>query len=110
MQDTKFKALPCKISRGGFSDERVFSIILDSLNYAGVASRRYFWTSDQEALPEGEPPIGQEIVGIVAAHVIETRPDGTALVSVPDGEVITVPVRSLLDRPCKAEAHVPVGS
>jgi hypothetical protein len=111
MRDTRFKALKCDISRGGFSDERVFRISIGDHEYTGVASRQYFWTEAGEDLQEGEPPAGQVIAGLIATKIIEVQDDNRVLVSVPDGEVITVPVDALRDRPSsKVGANVPVGS
>lgn len=96
MRATRFVALPCIISRGGFSEERVFS--LTNLEHEGVCSRRHLWKKDGTAVEDGEPPIGQKIDGFVAARVIEVEGD-SAMVSVPDGEVVQVAIDQLIERP-----------
>ena len=98
MRNKQFKAIGCEISRGGFWDERVFQFKIEGCDYSGVTTRRYFWTSAGEPIPEDEPPIGEKMQGFVAAYVIEVRHDG-ALVSVPDGQVLVVPMEALVDRP-----------
>jgi hypothetical protein len=106
---SRFKAIQCVISRGGFSDERVFTLQVAG-GYTGVASRQYFWKQDGSELGEGEPPIGDTMDGFIAAKIIEVHAEAV-LVSIPDGEVITIPSDALLERPSwKAGANVPVGS
>lgn len=98
MLTAKFQALRCTISRGGFSDERVFAIQMDELPHIGVGSRRHFWTLAGDPLDDGEPPLDQKVEGLVAATVVKINL-GKVLVSIPDGEVITVPIEALVNRP-----------
>jgi hypothetical protein len=105
--ESKLKAIRCKISRGGFSGERVFTITANGVDHSGVGSRFYMWKEDRTPVDEGEPPIGQEIDGLVAARVLDI--DGTtATVTIPDGDVIEISVGELLDRPAM-DLHVPIG-
>lgn len=100
MPSDKFKALKCKISRGGFSNERVFAFEVGSRTYEGVASRRHMWHSDGTGIEEGEPPLDEVIDGLVAAKILEV--DGAnkmATISIPDGNVIKVPLSQLVERP-----------
>ena len=108
MRHPTLKAIACTISRGGFSDERVFSIDIGEIKYSGVASRRHMWTAEGKPLEEGEPPLGKNLSGLVAARVIQVETDGRVLVSIPDGEVITMPADQLVDRPAGVGEHVPV--
>jgi hypothetical protein len=101
------KALACTISRGGFSDERVFEI--KGTSHKGVCSRSHLWKEDGNPLEPGEPPIGQVIDGFVAARILEVRGDHVT-VSIPDGEVLTVAIAELVDRPSGVEQHVSLGS
>lgn len=110
MSSSKFKAINCRISRGGFSDERVFLLSLPEGEYSGVASHRYLWNSDGSPLKEGEPPHGEVIEGSIAVRVVEVFDSGGVLVSLPDGEVIQMPVTALIDRPTAVGQHVPIGS
>ena len=100
-------ALDCRITRGGFSDERIFRVPQSSGDdYQGIASRRYCWGPGDRLLAENEPPSDEKwIKGKVAARVIGVRGDDVQ-VSVPDGEVITVSRGQLRARP--NHAHVPV--
>ena len=100
-------ALECEITRGGFSDERIFKILLPSGEYTSLASRQYCWDDNDEPLQEDQPAAGRTIRGKVAARVIEVNDTGV-LVSVPDGEAITVAAAQLLERPAKVGAHVSV--
>jgi hypothetical protein len=90
-------AIACEISRGGFSDERVFTISTHGIAHKGIASRRHMWHSDWAPIEEGEPPLDEVINGYVAARVLKVDKEH-ALVSIPDGDVIEVPVsRRLLE-------------
>lgn len=109
MDNSRHRAIRCEISRGGFSDERIFVIPIENGFYEGIASRRHMWTVDGGSIEEGEPPVGQKLEGLVAARVLSTRPgSGFVTVSVPDGEVVEVPVASLVNRP--AGEHVSIRS
>ena len=111
MQMSQYVALDCEITRGGFSDERIFKVRRDDdTEYTGIASRRYCWGRDDRLLAADEPPSAEKWVkGKVAARILSVR-DHRADVSVPDGEVITVKVGQLRPRPSKAGINVPVGS
>jgi hypothetical protein len=100
-------AIRCKISRGGFSGERVFDIAIANISHSGVGSRIHMWNLDQTPVDKGEPPLGQKIDGLIAVRVL-SQDAVTATVSMPDGEVIDIPVGELLDRP-KVDQHVSVG-
>jgi hypothetical protein len=104
MHDNRYKAIECRISRGGFSDERVFTL---ADGYSGAASRQYFWTREGRPLEEGEPPIGQVTDGFVAVRVIQVEGDNKLLVSLPDGEVIELNADALAERPSGVGEHVP---
>jgi hypothetical protein len=110
MKNSRLKAIRCTISRGGFSDERVFKFAHNGQEYKGIASRLHMWKSDLTPVEEGEPPLGQTIDGFVAARIIEVVAGGsTVMVSIPDGEVITIPIASLEDRPIvEAGEHVSI--
>ena len=109
MNGERLKAIACEISRGGFSEERVFAISLKGISHRGVASRRHLWNSDGASIEEGEPPISEIIKGIVAARILKIVQE-RALVSIPDGEVITIPIDALVDRPQTSGNHVSVRS
>lgn len=107
MRSENLRSLRCKISRGGFSDERVFKIEWLGSSYSGVASRRHMWDERGAVIKDGEPPLDQSIEGLVAARIIEVDGD-TVSVSVPDGEVIRLPASQLLARPTGVMENVPV--
>lgn len=107
MRSNQLKALHCKISRGGFSDERVFTL---PSGYSGVASLQYVWHEDGRPLEEGEPPVGQIVDGQVAVRVLEVAEGGQTLVSLPDGGTAEVPADMLIDRPSRVGEHVSLGS
>lgn len=107
MHSNRFKALRCRISRGGFSDERVFSL---ASGYSGVASLQYVWHDDGRPLEEGEPPLGRTIDGQIAVRVVEVAGNGMALVALPDGQSAEVAADELIDRPTRVGEHVSLGS
>ena len=109
MQMSQPIALNCRITRGGFSDERLFRVRQSSgEDYLGIASRRYCWGPNDRLLGENDPPSDERwIEGKVAARVIGVRGDDVH-VSVPDGEVITVRRDQLTARP--TQPNVPVRS
>src|SRR5438045_1522206 len=109
MPAAQLVALKCSIARGAFSDERVFTVALPQGEYTGIASRRYCWNERDEPLNQDEPAAGRSIGGKVAARVVEVENGtGNALVSVPDGEVITVRADQIVQRPTGVGTHVPV--
>jgi len=102
-------ALRCTISRGGFSDERIFRLRLPGGDYTGIASRTYCWNDQDDPLSEGEPAEGQTIAGKVAARVLEVR-GADVLVSIPDGDVVTVRANQLIESPPLMDTHVSIRS
>lgn len=108
MNNHKLKAIACTISRGGFSDERIFRLNAGGVDHEGLASRRHMWKADGSPIQEGEPPLGRTIKGFVAARLLELVDASTALVSLPDGETAKVPTSDLRDRPAAVGQHVPV--
>jgi len=110
MLGDRYKALKCMISRGGFSDERVFTLRLGIGECDGVASRQYLWDENWSPLEEGEPPLGKQIEGWVAARVVEVRSDGMVVALLPDGQTVEVPIAALVTRPSGVGTHVPLGS
>jgi len=101
--------LRCRITRGGFSGERVFRVAqADSAEeYIGAAPVDYCFHPDQTPIGPDEPERGHPILGLVAGRVIENGGD-LVRVAVPDGETITTGVEQVASR--RTPDHVPVGS
>lgn len=103
--------LACRISRGGFSGERVFRLSLaDGTEHVGVAPVGYFFHRGDRPKPiePNEPPHkGQPIEGLIAGRIVVNGGD-TALVAVPDGETIEVKLDRIAFE--RRAAYVPVGS
>ena len=92
---TEIVTIPCRISRSGFSDERVFRMTLaDGLDYVGGTGREYCFTRDNKPLGIDQPARGETLEGRIMAAVIRPGEDRT-LVSVPDGTVFKVANDSL---------------
>jgi hypothetical protein len=105
---TRLVALPCKISRGIVSDERAFEIELSGKRcHVSVAPAHYFWNEKNVPLGKDEPSGDQEINGKIAARLLEHQ-NGTALVSIPDGNVVSVEVGAISERPTEIVIDVSV--
>jgi hypothetical protein len=96
MPESDLVYVPCEISRGGFSSERVFRVDLGTnadgsrKTFLGSAPLPYCRTSSGKPLGPDEPPPGKRIPGFVAARVIR-KENETAWLSFPDGSVAQVP-------------------
>ena len=101
-------AIRCRISRGGFSSERVFRVTTpEKVEHVGAAPVEYFFDENQQGLPLEPPPRGVSLPGLVAARVVEQN-HNTVLVSVPSGEVLRVATNEVTEYPKGTRAHVPV--
>jgi hypothetical protein len=104
-------ALPCQIYAGGFSGERIARIVLaDGSTQEVLAPRHYCWNKAGEPLVLEEPRLGESLEGMVAARRIQTLPNGSVIVTTPDGEVFAVSAQIVRPRPRKSEisSNVPV--
>jgi hypothetical protein len=117
MQPGPLVALRCRISRSGFSDERVYRVTLGSgAEHIGAAPVNYFFTEALRPLPADVP--AERLVrvpGFVAARIIERKPDGALLLSVPLADVMLVGPSEVIAYPgngslSEINAHVPVQS
>lgn len=87
----RFYTLPCKISRGGFSEERAVRVTqANGQIHLGAIPRHYCYKSNGEQVTEDEPATGEQIKGRVVARLVREEPKNQALVYLPDGEVILV--------------------
>jgi hypothetical protein len=101
--------LACKIFPGAFSGEFTFHISLDNgTDHIGLAARQYFW--DKGGKPITQPP-ERGVDGYIAVRVLERGPEeDSVIISVPDGEVLTLKKNRLLSTPRESSPHVSVGS
>lgn len=91
-------AVSCVISRGAFSDERIFEIrTATGEPYCGVASKSYCWTPDGRPLQLDN---GHAVPGIVAARLLK-KENAAALVSVPGGDFIQIALDMVIERPAE---------
>lgn len=89
--------VPCTISRGGFSGERVFSIG----QIKGVSPKSYCYDEYHEQVGDDIPPEGHTISGFIVARLLD--PDeldhaSELTVSLPSGDVVTLPA-NFVERP-----------
>ncbi len=110
IQHVRQVAVSCQISKGAFSDELVFEIeTTGGETHIGAASRQYFWDENGRTLGADEPG-DTPINGLVAARRLKSN-NGSTLVAVPDGEVISVRSDAIGSRPAESESsHVPIES
>ena len=110
MQNTKLIAIECKISRGVVSDERAFEITMaDGTPHEGVAPFYYFWDQEGKALGPNDLESDDEAIAKIAARRVDVR-GKVVIVSVPDGAVVPVDVKTVFDRPTQVVINVPVRS
>lgn len=95
---TPFVYAECRISSGSFSGECVFEIDrTDGQPYVGLAPRRDCRNKDGQKLRPNEPEGDKKIDGKVAARVVSNG-GNDAIIAIPDGEAIKVPVALLSPR------------
>jgi hypothetical protein len=93
-------ALRCKLAPGMFSSERVFTVVLaDGTEHRGIAARHFCWNAD--GVPVGPREPAEEAEGMVAARIVREVDISQVAVEVPDGEVIAVEEKNVVDRPTK---------
>jgi hypothetical protein len=108
MKSGSLVAIKCTISRGGFSSERIFQITLTSgVDHVGAAPVEYFLGLDLQRLAPSDPARGADIEGFVTGRLSENE-DGNCLVSVPSGDVLSVPESDIQTHPTGNTSHVPV--
>ncbi len=94
----------CVFSRGGFPNERKFTIDAPGGGaYTGTAPVRYCFNLENQRLTPDEPPPGDIMQGWMTARVIQSTGDRVTI-SVPDGGVCEIRAEQIQD------AHVPVES
>jgi hypothetical protein len=109
MANSESIALSCTITRGGFSDERVFRVNLaGGGTYVGACPRYYCFSSNLQPLKENQPPErGKSIAGLVLASRVREEGD-VILVSVPDGAVLAIAAAQIRQAPKEVPPDVPV--
>jgi hypothetical protein len=82
----------CTIEAGAFSGERVFRLATAQREeYSGVVPSHYCFDSKRRPLGRDQPPRGKPINGFIEAFLVENG-GATAIVELPDGEVVQVSV------------------
>jgi hypothetical protein len=108
MQGDRSVYLACRLSRSGFSGERVFRVACqDGSEHVGVAPTHYWLTSAGEPLGPDLPPKGERIQGLIEGILVD-HGSKRITVALPDGDTIQVNPDQL--RSPEGVAHVPVGS
>lgn len=93
----------CQVAPGAFSGELQFEIILNGEKHRGLAARRYVLTTERK--PIGE--VTTEVPALIYGRILSDLENGKVLVSIPDGEVVSVKMDKLV---LLESRDVPVGS
>jgi hypothetical protein len=109
MNRTRSVGVECRISRSGFSGERIFrGASSDGTEYIGAAPVHYFTTLDDEPIGADVPAAqGDQVDGWITALLIENG-DGEASVVFPGGEMTRVKLEQIRQRSPEAVSHVPL--
>lgn len=95
-------ALPCRVSRGRFSDECEFQVSTVVGDNGGVHTGRVpvelCWTEHDRRLEAGELQPGAPVAGKIGARLLRID-SGAALVCVLEHQVFRVPRDTILPRP-----------
>jgi hypothetical protein len=93
-------AVKCRLSKGIFSSERAFEVVLANGDlYTGPVPRHFCWNASGRPLGETEA-IASEIDGWVAGRRVSSSvPPGQLAVEVPDGAVLAVRPEQVGARP-----------
>jgi hypothetical protein len=111
MIDTIFKALPCKLSKGGMGCERL--VELNVIPYKGLIQYHWCWNKEGKLLRENEANDNHVIDGFVAVKVVEEDSAGKVRVAFPTewfAEYIEIDESLLVDRPTGVGNNVSVQS
>lgn len=96
--DRTLVAIPCKLSPGSFSGERVFEVQLaNGDSYTSLAPRHFCWNANGKIVGDREPTT--KTSGMIAAKIVTEIDDNQLQIEVPDGEVIAVDRRQVKSRP-----------
>jgi hypothetical protein len=93
MQPNSSVLVACRLSRSGFSGERVYRVTLadGKTEHVGVAPVHYCRTAKREPIGRDQPSSGNQIDGLIEGLLVENGGD-EADVAMPDGETIRVNV------------------
>jgi hypothetical protein len=108
MPNDRVRSVRCRISRSGFSGERVFRVTpYDGAEHVGVAPTHYFRTAAGKPLGADTPAKGQPIQGWIEGVLIDD--DGEKVtIALPDGN--TIKVRPDQIQTPTSPPYVPIGS
>ncbi len=109
MNRTRSVGVECRISRSGFSGERVFRVLRpDGTDYVGAAPVHYFRTLDDEPIGADMPAArGDQMDGWITALLIE-KGDDEASVVFPGGEMTRVKLDQIRQLSPEAVSYVSV--
>jgi hypothetical protein len=101
-------AVRCTLSRGGFSEERIFRIKLPGGKmHVGAAPRQYCYHRKGLLLGPDEPAPKAQIDGKIVVRILREDGPGRILVYLPDGDVVPV-TEDQLDHVKEVSPDVPV--
>ena len=96
-------AVECKLSKGLFSSERTFEVVLaNQKRHSGPVPRHFCWNAEKTPL-HGVEAEKEEIDGFVAARIVDTLENDQIAIEVPDGEVLAVRRNQVQKRPTQIQ-------
>lgn len=111
MMNSEQIAILCQLSRGAFTDERIFRIKLaEEGTYTGACPRQYCYTREGKLLKTEQPEKGKQVSGLILARRVADPGEGSVLVSVPDGEVLAVMAEEIRPAPKEVSPDVSLQS
>jgi len=101
--------VPCTIERGGFGNERTFTIEKSvGGSHVGIAPWIYCYNKEKIRVKD-EPKVGETISGFVEGKKI-TKGDGNVKVAFPDGSICIINAGELSEPPTELSRNVPIES
>ena len=94
---SRYFTIPCKIERGGFSTERLFTIAItgEQKTYAGYYE--HFLNENGDPLDLNSPSEGEVLDGYAKCRLIQKLDDGTFIINIPSSDSLLVPEGELVE-------------
>jgi hypothetical protein len=89
MVSHELKLVPCSISRGAFSGERIVEITRKGFAYRGAVPVLYCFNQKQQPLDELTPPKNDSLKGLVRLFVVRGSQGADVALAMPDGTILT---------------------
>jgi hypothetical protein len=88
--------IPCKIERGGFSTERLFTIELPDGPKTFAGYYEHFLNADRQKLDLETPAEGELMEGFAKCRIIQRQDDGALIIDIPSSDSLLVQPENLV--------------